>query len=186
MFNHFDHIASIYDRLVPSPDLARWRDLLQLPTGGTLLDAGGGTGRVSYCLKQWAGPVVVCDFSLPMLKRAKTKIGIHPVRANVERLPFPDDVFDRVIVVDAFHHFGHQKRTMKELVRVLKRGGRIVIEEPNITRFVVKLSALVERLALMKTNFPSPAVLQHMFRVEGLSAEIKPAPYFSVWIIADK
>jgi ubiquinone/menaquinone biosynthesis C-methylase UbiE len=186
MFNHFDHIASIYDRLIPSPDLARWRDLLQLPTAGSLLDAGGGTGRVSYHFKQWAGQVVVCDFSLPMLKRAKTKTSIHPVRANVEGLPFPDDIFDRVIVVDAFHHFGHQKRTMKELVRVLKRGGRIVIEEPDITRFAVKLSALFERLALMKTKFHSPAAIQRMFRVEGLSAEIKSAPLFSVWIIADK
>jgi ubiquinone/menaquinone biosynthesis C-methylase UbiE len=186
MFNHFDHIASIYDNLIPSPDLARWRDLLRLPTSGSLLDAGGGTGRVSYHLKQWAGQVVVCDLSLPMLERARTKTVIHPVRAKVEGLPFPDNIFDRVIVVDAFHHFDHQTRTMKELVRVLKRGGRIVIEEPDITRFAVKLSALFERLALMKTEFHSPTAIQNMLRVEGLSAEIKSAPLFSAWIIADK
>jgi ubiquinone/menaquinone biosynthesis C-methylase UbiE len=186
MFNHFDHLASVYDRLIPSPDLARWRDVLLLPTEGSLLDAGGGTGRVSFLLKQWAGQVVVCDFSLPMLKKAKTKTGIHPVRADVEGLPFPDDIFDRVIVVDAFHHFGHQKRTIKELVRVLKRGGRIVMEEPDITRFAVKLSAVFERLALMRTQFHPPTAIQNMFRKEGLSAEIKSAPLFSVWIIADK
>jgi demethylmenaquinone methyltransferase/2-methoxy-6-polyprenyl-1,4-benzoquinol methylase len=186
MFNHFDHIASFYDRLLPSPDLAKWRDLLQLPTLGSLLDAGGGTGRVSYQLRRWAGQVVICDFSLPMLKRAKAKTGPHPVRADAEKLPFPDEAFDRVIVVDALHHFGHQERTLKELVRVLKKGGRIVIEEPDITRFAVKLSALFERLALMQSKFHSPTAIQRMLRAEGLSAKVKSAPLFSVWIFADK
>jgi ubiquinone/menaquinone biosynthesis C-methylase UbiE len=186
LFNHFDHIASIYDRLIPSPDLARWRDLLQLPALGSLLDAGGGTGRVSYPMRQWAGRVVVCDISLPMLERAKAKTGIHPVRADAERLPFPDEAFDRVIVADAFHHFGHQERTVKELVRVLKKGGRIVVEEPDITQFVVKVTALFERLVLMQSKFYSPTAIQRMLRAEGLSAEIKPAPLFSVWIIANK
>jgi ubiquinone/menaquinone biosynthesis C-methylase UbiE len=186
VFNHFDHMASIYDRLAPSPDLARWRDLLRLPALGSLLDAGGGTGRVSYHLRQWAGQVVICDFSLPMLRRAKAKTGIHPVRAVAEQLPFPDEAFDRVIVVDALHHFGRQEGTVKELARVLKKGGRIVVEEPDITRFVVKLSALLERLALMQSKFHSPADIQRMLRAEGLSTEVKPAPLFSAWIIADK
>jgi ubiquinone/menaquinone biosynthesis C-methylase UbiE len=186
MFNHFDHIAPIYDSLMPAPDLTRWHDLLQLPTLGSLLDAGGGTGRVSNRLRHWAGRVVICDFSLPMLKRAKAKMGIHSVQADVGRLPFPDEAFDRVIVVDALHHFSHQERTVKELVRVLKKGGRIVVEEPDITRPVVKLSAFFERLVLMQSNFQSPAAMQNMLRAEGLSTQIKPAPLFSVWIIADK
>jgi len=186
MFNHFDHMASIYDRLIPSPDFSKWRDLLRLPTEGSILDAGGGTGRVSHHLRNWAGQVVVCDLSLPMLKKAKAKAGIRPLRADVAGLPFRNETFARVVVVDALHHFDHQERTLKELVRVLKKGGRIVIEEPDINRFPVKAAALVERLVLMGSKFHSPAAIRHMLRLAGVSAEIQPAPLFSVWIVADK
>ena len=46
MLDHFDLIASIYDRLIGPPNTERLRQLLNLPTDGWLLDGGGGTGRV--------------------------------------------------------------------------------------------------------------------------------------------
>ena len=47
MFDHFDFIAPLYDRIVRLPVSSRLCELLKLPTDGILLDAGGGTGRVS-------------------------------------------------------------------------------------------------------------------------------------------
>lgn len=46
-------------------------------------------------------------------------------------LPFEDEQFDRVIMVDTIHHLEHQEQTMGEVVRVLKRGGLLLIFEPN-------------------------------------------------------
>ena len=55
MLDHFDLIASIYDRLIGPPETERLQQLLKLPTDGWLLDGGGGTGRVSAHLNGLAG-----------------------------------------------------------------------------------------------------------------------------------
>ena len=47
-------------------------------------------------------------------------------------------------MVDALHHVADQEATIRELWRLLKPGGRIIIEEPDIRRFEVKLLALIE------------------------------------------
>ena len=152
MLDHFDLIASIYDRLIGPPNTERLRQLLNLPTDGWLLDGGGGTGRVSSHLNGLAGHVVVSDLSHRMLKKAREK-KVRPVRAHVEHLPFTDEFFDRVLVVDALHHFCDQREAIEDLLRVLKPGGRLVIEEPDLNHKGVKMLALVEKMLLMRSHF---------------------------------
>ncbi|MCK4801532.1 MAG: hypothetical protein KAS84_06045, partial [Anaerolineales bacterium] len=48
--------------------------------------------------------------------------------------------------------------------RVLKPGGRIIIEEPNIQHWGVKLVALGEKIALMRSHFLDPAEITDLFR----------------------
>ena len=89
MLDHFDLIASVYDRLIGPPDTGRLQQLLQLPTTGWLLDGGGGTGRVSGQLNALVGNIVISDLSDRMLKKALEK-RLNSVQAHVERLPFSD------------------------------------------------------------------------------------------------
>jgi ubiquinone/menaquinone biosynthesis C-methylase UbiE len=186
MIHHFDHLASIYDRLVGPPKSAVLRDLLRLPTKGSMLDEGGGTGRVSYSLRRHVGRMVVADISLPMLKAAKRKGPLLIVRCSAEDLPFADQTYERVLVVDALHHFADQNRSLSEIVRVLKKGGRTVIEEPDLRRWSVKIAALVEKLLFMRSHFLHPASILEIIRRLGLSARIEEADRFRVWIVADK
>jgi ubiquinone/menaquinone biosynthesis C-methylase UbiE len=186
MIHHFDHLASIYDRFVGPPKSAVLRDLLRLPIQGSMLDEGGGTARVSSSLRHQVGRVVVADISLPMLKMAKGKGRLLIVRSSAENLPFPDESFERVLVVDALHHFEDQGRSLAEIVRVLKQEGRIVIEEPDVRRWTVKFAALAEKLLLMRSHFLSPASILEIIRCQGLSARIEEADRFRVWIVADK
>lgn len=60
--------------------------------------------------------------------------------------------FLRGIVVDALYHMVNQRQAAQELWHVLKPSGRIIIEEPDIRIFAVKLVALVEKLALMRSR----------------------------------
>jgi demethylmenaquinone methyltransferase/2-methoxy-6-polyprenyl-1,4-benzoquinol methylase len=121
-----------------------------------------------------------------MLKQAQAKGRLHPAQAHAERLPFPDASFDRVLVVDALHHFCHQRAAVGDLLRVLKPGGRLVIEEPDIHRLIVKLVALGEKLALMRSRFYSAEQIRDMIAGHGLSAAIERDNQFSAWVSVDK
>jgi ubiquinone/menaquinone biosynthesis C-methylase UbiE len=161
--------------------------MLDLPVRGRLLDAGGGTGRASAALHSFVGGVVVADLSRPMLRQGRKRNGMKVVQARTEALPFSDGVFERVVVVDALHHFSSQRVALEELARVLSPGGRILIEEPDLKRPAVKVVAVLEKLFLMESHFVAPeGIAQALSRV-GLSVlPIRRDVRFRAWIAADK
>ena len=167
-----------------------WRVLLGLPQPGAVLDAGGGTGRLASTLGERAGQWVLTDLSLPMLAQANQKAlpggRVRLAQARVQRLPFADQTFSRVVVVDAFHHFADQEGALRELAKVLHSGGRLVIEEPDIRRFTVKLIAAGETLALMGSRFRGPAELRAMIASSGLRARVVDDGKNTLWGIGEK
>jgi demethylmenaquinone methyltransferase/2-methoxy-6-polyprenyl-1,4-benzoquinol methylase len=186
MIDHFGFLAPFYDRVIPPPDLSRLRARLRLPAAGRLLDAGGGTGRVSSQLRHLVDEVIISDLSVSMLKQAQVKGKLQPAQAHAERLPFADASFDRVVVVDALHHFCNQREAIGDLLRVLKPGGRLVIEEPDIRRLVVKFIALGEKLALMRSHFYSAEQIRGMVAAHGYAASVERDAPFTVWVSVDK
>lgn len=183
---HFDIISSCYDRLMGAPDGEFLQTLLGLPADGWLLDAGGGTGRVSQCLRPHVGGLVVSDLSYGMLKEVRKKGNLLPVRAVSEKLPFPDGFFDRILVVDALHHFYNQRRAIGDLIRVLAPGGRLVIEEPDISRTSIKVVALIEKLFLMGSRFLGSNEIISIINGYGLSASVADSGHHRMWLVADK
>ena len=119
-----------------------------------------------------------------MLAGARAKAALHPARARAERLPFPDASFDRVLVVDAFHHFSDHRRA--ELVRVLAPGGRLVVQEMNLERLTVKLIALGERVALMGSHFYRPKALYRLFEGRDVRAAVHVDESIDLWLVAEK
>jgi demethylmenaquinone methyltransferase/2-methoxy-6-polyprenyl-1,4-benzoquinol methylase len=163
--DHFHLIAPFYDRIFSGLRTDRLRALLGLPMSGWLLDVGGGTGRVARTL-HGAGQVVILDVSVGMLRQARNK-GLLVVMGEAEALPFRRETFSRVLMVDAFHHLRDQAAAAAELLRVLARGGRLVVEEMDIERLPVKLVALGEKLLLMRSHMRSSAVMRRMFETAG-------------------
>ncbi len=104
-----------------------------VPFEGRLLDVGGGTGRVAQSLGCATCALTVADVSRKMLKLAKAKPGLVSVCCAAEALPFPSKSFERIIMVDALHHVASQPATAGELWRILKPGGRLLIEEPTFS-----------------------------------------------------
>ena len=101
---------------------------------GTALELGAGTGFFSLNLKQ-AGvldQVHVTDLSPGMVEAAKanaTKLGftVEGRVADAERIPYDDNTFDVVVGHAVIHHIPDVEQAFREMLRVLKPGGRFVI-----------------------------------------------------------
>ena len=182
--DHFGLLAPFYDRVIRPPDTTRLADLAGLPIRGRLLDAGGGTGRIARSLIELAGQVVVADESWKMLSHAPAGTSLLLTASHVERLPFPTGGFERVLMVDAFHHLRDQEQSLAELVRVCAAGGRVVIEEPDIERALVWGIAVFERVALMRSRFRRAEEIAASFRALGAAVSIHRQDA-TVWIVAE-
>jgi ubiquinone/menaquinone biosynthesis C-methylase UbiE len=163
--DHFNLVARFYDRVFHFLGPERLMSLLQARPSDRILDIGGGTGRVSQTFGDDYA-VIVCDPSWGMLREARQKQMIACC-GLAEHLPFADGAFDRVVMVDTFHHLRDQHVAAKETLRVLRPGGRLVIEEPDIRRRAVKWTALGERLLFMRSRFYSVADLARLFEEAG-------------------
>ncbi|MBM4464138.1 MAG: methyltransferase domain-containing protein [Chloroflexi bacterium] len=163
--DHFDLVARFYDRVFHFLGPEQLMSLLQARPLERILDIGGGTGRVSQTFGD-DYVVVVCDPSWGMLREAGQKQMIACC-GLAEHLPFANGAFDRMVMVDTFHHLRDQHVAAKEILRVLRPGGRLVIEEPDIRRRAVKWAALGERLLLMRSHFYSIADLARIFEEAG-------------------
>jgi demethylmenaquinone methyltransferase/2-methoxy-6-polyprenyl-1,4-benzoquinol methylase len=141
----FDRIAGVYDLMNTAMTAGmhhRWRqraaDRAELGPGDAALDVCCGTGDLAIELAARVGPegtVVGCDFSEPMLELARRKAGgreLSQVRfewADALELPYPDGAFDAVTVGFGARNLADLDGGLRELARVLRPGGRLVILE---------------------------------------------------------
>ncbi|HZW26149.1 MAG TPA: class I SAM-dependent methyltransferase [Gallionella sp.] len=102
---------------------------------GLILDAGTGSGRFAIPLARDPGnSVVALDYSNEMLeqnKKLSAQQGVNTIKyvqGDIEHLTFPDDHFDAVVSITVVRHFPQWQNILKEYVRVLKPGGKVVFE----------------------------------------------------------
>jgi demethylmenaquinone methyltransferase/2-methoxy-6-polyprenyl-1,4-benzoquinol methylase len=160
--------------------------LLDATPDHEILDVGGGTGRVAQHFVDIVRAICVLDLSHGMLLEAKKKLAIQACRGIAERLPFRDGAFSRVVAVDSFHHFEDHEKVASEMVRVLSPGGRLVLEEPDIRRWPVKLVALAERMALMGSHFYPLKQMAGFFSGPDLKLSFYESEGMNVWLVVDK
>jgi demethylmenaquinone methyltransferase / 2-methoxy-6-polyprenyl-1,4-benzoquinol methylase len=133
----FDRIAGFYDVMnsVMTAGLHhRWReraaDLAGVGPGSRALDVATGTGDLAIALARRGGEVVGSDFSEGMLERARAKsAAVRWEQANAMALPYPDGAFDAATVGFGARNFSDLERGLREMVRVVRPGGRVVVLE---------------------------------------------------------
>ena len=184
MIDHFDILAPVYDRVFKINHNSRLKDLVDCGPNEHILDVGGGTGRGTAILRN-AERRIILDSSMKMLEQAKRQKNLFWICSASEQLPFDDQSFDKLIMVDALHHVLDQQRTMNELWRVTRRGGRIVIEEPDYRKPAVKLLAGLEKILQMRSHFLSPEQIAEGFKHSSASIQIHSDGIIS-WIVIDK
>lgn len=101
-------------------------------SGKRVLDIGGGMGRMAIPLSL-RHDVTLCDLSPQMLERARLKAGtcLNLVVADVRALPFRDGHFDCALCIDVLPHLAVPGTGVRELRRVLRPGGTLIIDSTN-------------------------------------------------------
>lgn len=136
----FDLISPRYDFLNHLLSLnidIRWRRRAAErcgPDPKRVLDVCSGTGDLALELRRrWACEVTATDFAFQMLRRARAKgrrdAGVHFQQADTTRLPFRDATFDACAVAFGLRNVADTDAGIREMVRVVKPGGRVVILE---------------------------------------------------------
>lgn len=133
---YFNQQADTWDEVIAEKDtgkLERMAKRLDLEPGSTLLDVGTGTGVfLPYLLTMTGrhGRVVGLDVAYRMLLRACDK-GFHGearyICGDIMAIPCHDAMFDAVVCYSSFPHFQDKPRAFREIHRVLKDGGRLLI-----------------------------------------------------------
>jgi ubiquinone/menaquinone biosynthesis C-methylase UbiE len=145
----FDIIAPLYARVHLSDEktFITLRRLADFKETDKVLDLGGGAGRVAKFFSAKGLEIAVLDPSAGMISECKKKGGINCIAGVAENIPFDDLYFDKIIIIDAFHHFQNHGKAIPEIRRVLKENGKLIIEEVEFGRIgnwlLEKLEALV-------------------------------------------
>lgn len=178
----FDARVRLYERYArdPEPWLGWLFRQLALEPGARLLDVGSGTANVWR--ENAAGlpsgvRVALADSSLGMLREGLargTGLGerASSVGADAQALPFADARFDVALANHMLYHVPDRPRALRELARVLRPGGRLVVGTNDWTH-LIELRELCHRLGV-PTSLRPPAREAQQFDLETAADELAP------------
>ncbi|MEV4807597.1 demethylmenaquinone methyltransferase [Nonomuraea sp. NPDC049421] len=146
-----DEVAAMFDRTARRYDLVNdvislgqvraWRKAVAAAVdagpGELVLDLGAGTGTSTDAFTTLGARAIASDFSLGMLStgvrrhggNALSGPGVPFIAGDALRLPFADDAFDAVTISVALRNVHDTGRALREMLRVTRPGGRLVILE---------------------------------------------------------
>jgi len=199
----FDRISGVYDLMnqVMTAGLHhQWRrraaDLAGAGPGTSVLDVATGTGDLAIEMASRGAEVIGSDFSEEMLARARDKQpGITWEWANAMDLPYESDRFDAATVGFGARNFSDLERGLREMTRVVRPGGKVVILEittptrpPLSTFFRVWFDTIVPALGKVAGDSDAyeylPDSVKRFPAPEGLAATMDRAGLRDIrWIL---
>ncbi|KAM3934060.1 putative tRNA methyltransferase 9B [Leptodactylus fuscus] len=128
------HVHSVYEKIAPYFNDKRYKAwpkvqefLLDQEPGSLIADIGCGNGKYLHINSQTYK--VGCDYCLPLVEAARNR-GYEVMACDGLRLPYRDGCFDAVLSIAVIHHFstkGRRVQAIKEMTRILKVGGQMMI-----------------------------------------------------------
>jgi ubiquinone/menaquinone biosynthesis C-methylase UbiE len=140
---YFEKVASQWDQMRKSffSDKVREEALAaaNVKAGQLTADIGAGTGFITEALVQKGLKVIAVDQSLAMLREMEKKLSrfdsIDYRVGESDDLPIPDETIDYIFSNMFLHHVESPQVAIKEMVRALKTGGKIIITDMDVHEY---------------------------------------------------
>ncbi|TNC99665.1 MAG: ubiquinone/menaquinone biosynthesis methylase-like protein [Gallionellaceae bacterium] len=106
------------------------------------LDIGAGHGELIELMRtKFELQSSACDYTDSLMKLSNVSVKIADL--SNERLPFPDESFDLVTCTEVIEHLEHYRSTLRDIHRVLKPNGTLVLTTPNILNLKSRIRFLI-------------------------------------------
>ncbi|WP_148557066.1 methyltransferase domain-containing protein [Terrisporobacter glycolicus] len=105
------------------------------------------------------------------------------VSGQLEHMPFNDNYFDKIIVLDYLNHTANCNKSVGEINRVLKHNGEVIVEDLNLKDIKVKLKYFRHRICGDNIHYNYPIEVQDIFKkfnFEGKLKEIENKRYIYI------
>ncbi|HNB50891.1 MAG TPA: class I SAM-dependent methyltransferase [Anaerolineales bacterium] len=155
-------------------------------SGGHLLDIGCSTGTFLLTMRDRPGwKVSGVEISEHPARIAREEYGLDVFTGTLDDAHFPDNTFDAITLWDVFEHLHDPAATLREIHRVLKPGGLLVMRVPNFDSWDAKLFGSAwagldspRHLYIFGVKTLRQMLAQQHFQVEKMSCEIGSYPTF--------
>jgi ubiquinone/menaquinone biosynthesis C-methylase UbiE len=131
------------------------------------------------------------DLSPKMIEKAKSnfsgKDNFHFLQANSESIPLDDNFFDVMICTNSFHHYLNPDKALKEMYRLLKKGGKLFILDPLGDSWLVKFwDRIIKWVEPEHVKIYSTQEFQQLFEQAGLKYSSSSASWHQGIQIGEK
>ena len=150
-------------------------ETIDLCAGEKVLDVAAGNGNATLAAARRFADVTSTDYVVALLDRGKERAAAERLnvtfqQADAEALPFANDSFDAVVSTFGVMFAPHQETAASEMVRVLRKGGRIGLANWTPEGFIGQLFKMIGRYVPPPSGVKSPA----LWGVETRLAELFP------------
>ena len=172
--NFYDFFENLYNSKV-NQELCK-KVAERMSANDNVLECACGTGMISVHIATKCRSLVATDFSQGMLaksrKRCKKIKNIRVEKANILQLEYPNEAFDKVVAANVIHLLNQPDIAISELIRVCKKGGKIIIptyiimKEHGISTILIRLINHFTKTFLYQFNEQS---YKNFFNKQGYS-----------------
>lgn len=151
VFNHYDNFINLFNL----NKMDEIKDILDLCGNEVIVDMGGGTGKLAKYLSENCHIIYVLDESEGMLSNVNENEKVVTMVGDALDTSFDSNSIDIVIVSDMLHHIKHQEKLIKEICRILKKDGKILIMEFEKKHIKIQMLRIFEYILFGKLYFLS-------------------------------